>query len=95
MEDYYVGVDVGTGSVRVALVTSHGKIKNVSVCKTTTNNPEFEYYEQSSTEIWASICMCVKVKKSFLFGNFKNIPSLLNISYLVFFRKLQVILKKN
>lgn len=59
--DYYVGVDVGTGSVRAALVSSTGKILKVDVRPTETYHPAKDFYEQSSDNIWASVCLVVKV----------------------------------
>ena len=46
--DYFIGVDVGTGSVRAALVTSNGKIVETAIHPTKTFNPQQDYYEQSS-----------------------------------------------
>ncbi|KAL7307529.1 hypothetical protein TKK_0000226 [Trichogramma kaykai] len=58
--DYFVGVDVGTGSVRAALVDSMGKILETAVEPTVTYNPQASFYEQSSDNIWTSICHVVK-----------------------------------
>ncbi|XP_001601900.1 FGGY carbohydrate kinase domain-containing protein [Nasonia vitripennis] len=58
--DYFVGVDVGTGSVRAALVTSQGKIVATAVKPTKTFNPKAKFYEQSSDDIWSSVCQVVK-----------------------------------
>lgn len=59
--DFFVGVDVGTGSVRAALVTSNGKIKNVATCPLEVFNPAPNFYEQSSDNIWSAVCHVVKV----------------------------------
>ena len=58
---YFIGVDVGTSSVRAALVSIDGK-----VVTTTTNpikiwEPRPDFYEQSSDDIWNSCSNCVKV----------------------------------
>lgn len=58
---YFVGVDVGTGSSRAALVTSEGKIVETAVHPIETFHPQDKFYEQSSDNIWASICTVVKV----------------------------------
>ncbi|XP_058791631.1 FGGY carbohydrate kinase domain-containing protein [Phymastichus coffea] len=57
---YFVGVDVGTGSARAALVTSQGKIIESAVHPIKTFNPQDKFYEQSSNDIWASVCTVVK-----------------------------------
>lgn len=59
--DFFVGVDVGTGSVRAALVTSNGKIKKVATCPLEVFNPAPNFYEQSSDNIWSAVCHVVKV----------------------------------
>jgi FGGY-family pentulose kinase len=59
MSDYYIGVDVGTGSARAGVFTSDGKmlasaVKNIQMWK---NDPTF--VEQSSNDIWNSVCYVV------------------------------------
>lgn len=61
-EHYYLGIDVGTGSVRGALVRGNGEILKTSTCPIQTWNPQTDYYEQSSENIWESCCQVVKVK---------------------------------
>ncbi|XP_029174256.1 FGGY carbohydrate kinase domain-containing protein [Nylanderia fulva] len=58
--DFFVGVDVGTGSVRAALVTSNGKIKKVATCPLEIFHPAPNFYEQSSDNIWSAVCHVVK-----------------------------------
>lgn len=60
--DFFVGVDVGTGSVRAALVTSNGKIKKMATCPLEIFHPAPNFYEQSSDNIWSAVCHVVKVK---------------------------------
>lgn len=60
-EVYFVGVDVGTGSVRAALVGITGSVHKVHVKETKTWNPAPDHYEQSSDNIWSCICECVRV----------------------------------
>lgn len=57
---YFVGVDVGSGSARAALVTNNGHVIKTSVESIKTWNPKPDYYEQSSENIWNT---CVKVIK--------------------------------
>jgi ribulose kinase len=67
MESYFVGVDVGTGSVRAALVTGNGKLLHASSKNTKTWSPEVGYFEQSTDDIWRAVCSVVKVKQ-FIFS---------------------------
>lgn len=56
-----IGVDVGTGSARAALVTSTGQLLKSCVKATQTWNPLPDHYEQSSDNIWSAVCECVRV----------------------------------
>lgn len=58
---YFVGVDVGTGSARAAVVSSEGQVVNVSTRSIKTFNPQLNFYEQSSDDIWAAVSTVVKV----------------------------------
>ncbi|KAH8418215.1 hypothetical protein KR222_001068 [Zaprionus bogoriensis] len=58
---YFVGVDVGTGSARAALVAADGRVEQQAVEAIKTWTPEPHYYEQSSEDIWSAICRAVKV----------------------------------
>ncbi|ORX44244.1 Pentulose kinase [Hesseltinella vesiculosa] len=55
MAMYYLGVDVGTGSARVAVMDNHGAVKGLSVEAIETHHPVSDIYEQSTDNIWASI----------------------------------------
>ncbi|KAL9701481.1 hypothetical protein quinque_004922 [Culex quinquefasciatus] len=55
-----IGVDVGTGSARAALVTSTGQLLKSCVKATQTWNPLPDLYEQSSDNIWSAVCECVR-----------------------------------
>lgn len=73
MENYFVGVDVGTGSARAALVSSNGKILKTFVRSIQTWNPKPGFYEQSSDEIWSACIHCIKtvtegIKAEFIKG---------------------------
>lgn len=52
----YIGVDVGTTSVRAALVDDAGKVVKSTVKDLTTASPLPGHYEQCSEEIWSSCC---------------------------------------
>ncbi|EFP87568.2 hypothetical protein PGTUg99_018151 [Puccinia graminis f. sp. tritici] len=60
--DYYIGVDVGTGSARAALVACDGEIVAESTYPTTTYRDDHNHdiFEQSTTEIWNSIAKACK-----------------------------------
>lgn len=60
-ERYFIGVDVGTGSARAALVTAAGAVQRTCVRPIQTWNPQPDHYEQSSADIWRAVCECVKV----------------------------------
>jgi len=51
-ERLYVGVDVGTGSVRAAVFDSAGERRGMGVHPIRTWHPEEDYAEQSSEDIW-------------------------------------------
>ncbi|GMG20203.1 unnamed protein product [Ambrosiozyma monospora] len=63
-EVYYVGVDVGTGSARAAVVDQMGSILGLSERPITRHELKASYITQSSTEIWDAICYCVKTSIS-------------------------------
>eukprot|EP00466_Bigelowiella_natans_P001025 jgi/Bigna1/136107/aug1.32_g10815 len=58
--EYFMGVDCGSGSVRVGICDSTGRLLAWSVEKISTNNPRVDYYEQSSDEIWGKVCKASK-----------------------------------
>ncbi|CAG8089626.1 unnamed protein product [Penicillium olsonii] len=59
-EGYYIGIDVGTGSARACLMDHHGEIVDVASENIGLWQPEQEYYEQSTTDIWRCICIVVR-----------------------------------
>lgn len=63
---YFIGVDVGTGSARAALVTDDGKILKTAVQNIQTWNPQQDFYEQSSDDIWNACVTCIKVEISLI-----------------------------
>lgn len=62
MSRYYVGVDVGTASVRAALVTWDGQVKHMAEEPVNIWEPCADHYEQSSEDIWSKCCRTVKVR---------------------------------
>ena len=59
MDEYYIGVDVGTGSVRSALVSAGGHVLHVSVQEISRVSPRPGHYVQSSGEVWSAVCSTV------------------------------------
>lgn len=57
---YFVGVDVGTGSVRAGLFDEKGQMINICTQSIKMWNPSPNFFEQSSTDIWNSCCYVVK-----------------------------------
>jgi ribulose kinase len=61
-ESYYFGIDVGTGSARACLVKNDGTIVASSTQETTTYRDPTDHriFEQSTTNIWSSICTAIR-----------------------------------
>ena len=55
----YIGVDVGTGSVRAAFFSGEGDYLMGTSKTITIHNPFPDIYEQSSSEIWSAVCECI------------------------------------
>ncbi|ODM95892.1 FGGY carbohydrate kinase domain-containing protein [Orchesella cincta] len=61
MGKYVIGVDCGSGSVRAGLFdVASGELLNTAVKDILINNPEPDYYEQSSDDIWNAVIITVK-----------------------------------
>jgi 2-keto-3-deoxy-galactonokinase len=72
MQHYYIGVDVGSASVRAALVSSDGTILHSATQGITIWEPETDFYEQSSDEIWNACCKVIRV--GWMFFSFIYVP---------------------
>ncbi|KAJ7229081.1 hypothetical protein GGX14DRAFT_692885 [Mycena pura] len=59
---YYLGIDVGTGSARAALISSNGEVIASSTVDTETWRDPHDHciFEQSTTDIWAAIASATK-----------------------------------
>ncbi|XP_045448329.1 FGGY carbohydrate kinase domain-containing protein [Melitaea cinxia] len=57
---YFIGVDVGSGSVRAALVDEIGHIIKTSVKNLQTWKPKPDFYEQSSNDVWDCCAHVIK-----------------------------------
>ncbi|KAI8393845.1 uncharacterized protein BYT42DRAFT_507640 [Radiomyces spectabilis] len=60
MNSYYLGVDVGTGSARAAVIDAEGSLVALAVEPIMTYNPKHDIFEQSANNIWESICKTVR-----------------------------------
>ena len=58
---FYIGIDVGTASVRAALVSGDGKIVSSASRALQIWHSLPDFYEQSSEDIWENVCAVVKV----------------------------------
>lgn len=58
---FFIGIDVGTQSVRAGLVTPYGTVVATASDPIKTWNNEPNVYEQSSEDIWTSVIKVVKV----------------------------------
>ncbi|KAL2019450.1 hypothetical protein VTK56DRAFT_9655 [Thermocarpiscus australiensis] len=63
-QDHYIGIDVGTGSARACIIDATGEIKALASQDIKLWEPSSGYggshYEQSTTDIWHAICVCVR-----------------------------------
>ncbi|XP_036610671.1 FGGY carbohydrate kinase domain-containing protein isoform X2 [Trichosurus vulpecula] len=58
--NYYVGIDVGTGSARAALVSQQGTLAAYAEYPIQKWEPQADHHEQSSDDIWAACCIVTK-----------------------------------
>ncbi|KAJ3567746.1 hypothetical protein NP233_g6162 [Leucocoprinus birnbaumii] len=61
-QDYYVGVDVGTGSVRASLLSKDGTVVASATQDTQTwrDDNDHRIFEQSTTDIWTAISKTIR-----------------------------------
>uniref|UniRef100_H3AH81 FGGY carbohydrate kinase domain containing n=1 Tax=Latimeria chalumnae TaxID=7897 RepID=H3AH81_LATCH len=59
-QKYYVGIDVGTASVRAALVDQFGVVVAQAEQVLQIWEPQTDHYEQSSNDIWNACCTVTK-----------------------------------
>ncbi|OJJ84890.1 FGGY-family carbohydrate kinase [Aspergillus glaucus CBS 516.65] len=58
--DHFIGIDVGTGSARACIIDAKGDIVGLSSENIGLWQPQQGYYEQSTSDIWRCICLCVQ-----------------------------------
>ncbi|PPQ94200.1 hypothetical protein CVT25_006854 [Psilocybe cyanescens] len=61
-DSYYIGIDVGTGSVRASLVNKSGHVRSISTQNTKTwRDPhDSNIFEQSTANIWDCVALVIK-----------------------------------
>ncbi|KXS22581.1 Pentulose kinase [Gonapodya prolifera JEL478] len=57
---FFIGVDVGTASVRAAVVSETGHIVSSSTQTIRIFNPQPDFFQQSSRDIWTQTCVAVR-----------------------------------
>lgn len=60
ISSHYIGVDVGTGSVRAAIFDSQGTLAAQASRDITLHQDVPDHAEQSSAEIWQAVCICCR-----------------------------------
>lgn len=60
-EVYFIGVDVGSGSARAALVDTKGHVLKASVKEIQIWKQRVDFFEQSSNDIWNCCVYVIKV----------------------------------
>lgn len=64
MGKHVIGIDCGSGSVRAGLFElESGKLLRTAVKDIQINNPEANFYEQSTEDIWNAVVTTVKVRR--------------------------------
>lgn len=59
-EQYFIGVDVGSASVRTAVFNKTGQRLGFSVLPIQQFKPKTDFVEQSATDIWTQVCLSVR-----------------------------------
>lgn len=91
---YYIGVDVGTGSVRAALVDDRGNVIKTEEISINIYNPKMSFYEQSSNEIWSACCKAIKVQTGIIGIYFTYAPQTIYLETEEPGKSMQVLNKK-
>src|SRR5690625_4666141 len=59
-EEYFIGIDVGTGSARAGIFSSSGKMAAAASHPIKVWRPKTDFAEQSSEDMWKAIASSVK-----------------------------------
>lgn len=57
----FLGIDVGSGSVRAVALDENGSLLASAVEALETHHPRQDFYEQSSDQIWNAACAAVRI----------------------------------
>ena len=60
METFFLGIDVGTGSARAGIFDEKGNLISSSSSIIKIDNPRAGFYQQSSNNIWTSVCTATR-----------------------------------
>ncbi len=60
LQQFVVGVDVGTGSARAGLFDLHGRRQAVAAAPIQMWQPQADWAEQSSDDIWSAVGIVVR-----------------------------------
>lgn len=60
VQDYVVGIDIGTGSARAGVFDRKGNLLAEAKKPIAMNRPQAHFVEQSTTDIWQAICHSVR-----------------------------------
>jgi FGGY-family pentulose kinase len=64
MRDHVVAVDIGTGSARAGVFSSHGALMGKGEHPIAMNRPQENHAEHSSENIWEAVCVAVRTAVS-------------------------------
>lgn len=64
MNNYFIGIDVGTGSARAGVFSHTGSMISQASKPITRWSPRADFVEQSSEEIWLAVCDAVRDARS-------------------------------
>ena len=59
-KNYFIGIDVGTGSARAGIFNQTGRLISQSSHEIQIWKPKTDFVEQSSENIWEAVCNSVK-----------------------------------
>ena len=59
-ERYLLGIDVGTSSLKVAVVCENGEVLNISSCSYVPVTPSLERVEMNSEDVWNAFLKCLR-----------------------------------
>jgi ribulose kinase len=74
-DEYYIAVDVGTSSVRTAVVDRGGRMNSFASEEIRIWQSSSNMYEQSSEDIWSCLCTAVRVQYAVCMLQIMLIPS--------------------